>query len=63
MYAFILVIWTAATGGTAYVINENGWLKSGEFTSERACIEAADRQNVSKFKCLKSVKSVDNLKK
>lgn len=53
MYAFILVIWVATTGGSAYLIHEKGWLQSGEFTSETACVEAANKQKASKFKCNK----------
>lgn len=53
MPAFIIVIWVATTGGSAYIVYEKGWLRSGEFTSETACVEAADNQKVTKFKCVK----------
>lgn len=53
MYVFILVVWVSVTGGAAYVITENGCLPSGEFTSEKACTEAASKQKVTKFKCNK----------
>lgn len=37
MYAFILIIWTTTVGSTLYVQKQ-----VGVYTSERACVEAAD---------------------
>lgn len=48
MYAVILVIWTATTGGAAYVLHE----MEMKYQSVEACQEAAMKQKVEKFKCI-----------
>ena len=48
MYAVILVIWTVTTGGAAYIIHE-----ATSYHSIEDCNEAAVKQKVSKFKCIK----------
>lgn len=48
MYAFILFIWTATTGSTAYAMRE---IEIGKYQSVEDCNESARKQKSVQFEC------------